>query len=372
MKIETRVEGWRHQRDLLVDGKRVSWLRVQDYQMRIGSALVSMGGIAAVGTDAGERMKGYSRALMADSVTYMTDEGFHVSLLFGIRNYYHRFGYAVCMPFVKHNITTRDAEGAGHNDAGFRIREYRDEDAESLLALYESSNRERTCTFVRPKELFEGITKGSTWGRRASTIVVEDATGKFTGYAAFDQADEEVVVTEANAWNPAAFPALLQHFAQMAIDKRCGELTLLLPHDHLFTELLRRSECRTLVDYPKCSGGMMRIINQDNLFLNLQEEMKRRLSESSLRDTKVRIGLRTELGDTLLDISEGQVTVVPGETCESRLEMPQCKLSQLVAGYRSIGSLSAEGDVILNGDVLEIIETLFPTGYPYVWVGDYF
>lgn len=372
MNIATQIDGWIHNRELLVDGKKVSWLRVQDYTMRIGSARVRMGGIADVGTDSNERMKGYSRRLMEDSVTYMTDQNFDVTMLFGIRNYYHKFGYAVCVPSVRHTMSTRDAEAAGNSEGAFRIRDYAEDDLESLLDLYDDSNSRRTCTLIRPREYYKGIRKGSNWGRRATTIVVENTAGQFAGYAAYDQSEDDVTVTEVEAWDPAAFPTLLHQFAKMAIDRRCGELTFLLPQDHLFAEYLRRSECRTTMEHPKCGGGMMRILNQDSLFQKLQGELGRRVSASEARNTNLRLGLRTDLGDTLLDIQDGQVEAIPGETSDVRLELPQSKLMQLVLGYRSARSLMSESDVNTRGDVLPIIEALFPVDHPYVWKADYF
>ena len=40
----------------------------------------------------------------------MQHEGFDVSMLFGIPNFYPKFGYATCMAQPKVSIKTRDAE----------------------------------------------------------------------------------------------------------------------------------------------------------------------------------------------------------------------------------------------------------------------
>ena len=107
VEIVTTVEGPRRCRALMADGKKVSWLTVIDYRMRIGSAQVRMGGIGGVGTEQAERMKGYSRGLMEDSVRYMRDEGFDVSALFGIRDFDPKFGYAVCLRSSTITMATR-------------------------------------------------------------------------------------------------------------------------------------------------------------------------------------------------------------------------------------------------------------------------
>jgi predicted acetyltransferase len=69
-----------------------------DLPMRIGDAVIRMAGIGDVYTEREHRMKGYMRYLYEDTLTYMTEEGYDVSMLFGIPDFYTKFGYAVCLP----------------------------------------------------------------------------------------------------------------------------------------------------------------------------------------------------------------------------------------------------------------------------------
>ena len=113
MQIETIDEGRSHQRVMRIDGEEVCHLWVIDHTMRIGGAHVRMAGIGDVYTNRAHRMKGYMRQLYVDTVSYMTDQGYEVSMLFGIPNFYTKFGYASSIPTVHFAIKTRDAEAAG-------------------------------------------------------------------------------------------------------------------------------------------------------------------------------------------------------------------------------------------------------------------
>ena len=79
------------------DEDDVSRLWIFEHDMRCGSALLKMGGIGGVGTNEKHRMKGYSRHVMEDSTALMTEHGFDVAMLFGIANFYPKFGYATAL-----------------------------------------------------------------------------------------------------------------------------------------------------------------------------------------------------------------------------------------------------------------------------------
>ncbi len=372
VEITTTIEGPSRRRELMADGKKISWLTLIDHQMRIGSAQVRMGGIAGVGTEPAERMKGHSRRVMEDTIRYMRDEGFDVSALFGIRDFYPKFGYAVCLRSITVTMATRDAERAGSSAGDFRIRPYVEDDLDFLIDLYNTANRSRTGTLVRQRPHFAGIPKGSKWGTPAEVIVVVDDAGGFAGYAAYDRNDVDVIVTEVEAVDAAAFPSLLHEFARLAIERRAGSITLLLPPDQAFAEFCHRYECKVTLDYPRCGRGMMRIVNQDSLFAKISEELNVRVANSHLAGRAACLGVRTDLGDSLLEIQGGRITVQPGRTADDSVELPQSRLMQLVAGYRTAHDLLTEPGVSFHGDALTLAEVLFPPQNAYVWAADHF
>ena len=372
MNITTTGEGRARQRCLSIDGCSVSWLTVIDFPMRIGSARVRIAGIAGVGTDSNFRMRGYSRRVIEDTLDYMRNEGYDMSALFGIRDYYHRFGYAVCLPSVRFTIHTRNAEAAGEYADQYTIRNFTPKDNAKLIELHNNANNVRTGTLVRTSEYFNGIPKGSTWGLTADTIGVENASGDFVGYAAYDHTDEKVDVVEVEASDPKAYAVLLAEFARLAVERRVEMIQLLMPLDCAFAEYCTRYGCKATVQYPKCSDGMMRIMNQDALFTKISDELGTRLSNSALRSFAGKITLKTDLGSTTLAIEDSQVAVEPGNGSEPDITLPQSKLTQIVIGYRSAIDLMSENDVEIRQESIPILNALFPRDNPYMWVADHF
>ncbi len=69
-------------------GIHLSWATVIDQELRFGSSSFLCGGIGGVGTPEEHRRKGYSTIVMKAAVQYMRTQGYPMTYLFGINNYY--------------------------------------------------------------------------------------------------------------------------------------------------------------------------------------------------------------------------------------------------------------------------------------------
>ena len=147
------------------DEENVSALGLIEYQMRFGSAQLKMGGICGVGTKEEYRNKGYSRRVMEATMVFMNENGFDVSMLFGIPHFYPKFGYATVIPETWIDFGTKEAQATVST---YQIRKFEMEDAPKILDLYAANNAERIGTLVREKKPLERIQYGweRLWGCR--------------------------------------------------------------------------------------------------------------------------------------------------------------------------------------------------------------
>src|SRR5262249_3016322 len=111
-EIRVRPDGHNFTVELLAEGEAVSSLEVINLVMRIGHCPVRMGGIGGVGTNDKHRNKGYARRVLEYSTQWMAENGFDCATLFGIGDFYDKFGYAACLPDGRVEVATRDAERA--------------------------------------------------------------------------------------------------------------------------------------------------------------------------------------------------------------------------------------------------------------------
>jgi predicted acetyltransferase len=364
MNIRTRDEVRWHTREMLIDDQVVCWLTVIDYQMRIGSTSVRMAGIAGVETKYEHRKKGYMRVLFDDTLKYMTAGGYDVSLLFGIPDFYDKFGYAPCLADCKTALQTRDAERAAATAPACQIRPFESADLPDILALYERANASRTGSLVRTAEHFKGFQKGTWWDQPAEAVTLLDAQGRFAGYAAWDKRADAVNVIEAESLDATLHPALLAEFARQAIAKRCGQITLHMPYDHPFVEFSRRYGCESTLKVWRNAAGMGRIMNLAGLFEKLKPELEARLARKMSQPVALKIC--GDLGETLVQLGGG--AGVP----TIMLDVPQYRLLQLLMGYRSVQDVLNDTSAHASEGAEPLLDAIFPRGFPYVWTTDEF
>ena len=110
---------------------------------------------------------------------------------------------------------------------------------------------------------------------------------------------------------------------------------------------------------------MMRIVDQKSLFARIEAALERRIAESSLAATGLRLRLRTELGETELRLG-GSGSVA------ADVSLPQATLMQLLMGYREAADALEEPDVRCDGEARRALGILFASPTPYVWQKDRF
>lgn len=373
MEIKTRDEGRDHIRELWLDNEtKACWLHVIDYPMRIGSVVVSMAGIGGVWTAAEHRMKGYMRVLFEDTVRYMTEQGYEVSLLFGIENFYHKYGYATCLSRYTCKVATRDAEAAGVLAQSFTTRPIEAADMPAVLALYDERNATRSGSIVRSIDDFPAFRKGTWYDTSAETQLWEDKTGALLAYAVWDRVRYDVKVSEIEAIDESLYPTLLYALAEQAVAKRCETIELHLPPDHSFAEYVKRYGAEWKIEHPRFSDGMMRILNLQPLFEKLLPELARRLSESRLAGYTGKLSLKTDLGALGLRFEDGQVRLDEKVDAELSLALSQDRLTQLVMGYRSVRDMLNDPEVAMQGDARPLLDALFPLQNGFTWASDHF
>src|SRR6266536_1777487 len=84
--------------ELFVEGKWVSGLEIVPLTIRVGSATVRMDGIGGVETDRAQRNRGYARRLLEATVEHMRRGDAALTMLYGIRDFYPKFGYTTAGP----------------------------------------------------------------------------------------------------------------------------------------------------------------------------------------------------------------------------------------------------------------------------------
>ncbi len=369
LEVIPRGEGV-HRVELRVSGEPVSWLSIIDLKMRIGSAQILVGGIGGVYTKREHRMKGYARRVIEHAIRWMREHGYPLTALFGIPNFYHKFGYAVFMAEHTLSIMTRDAESA---TAHFKVEPAGagEEYSESIARIYNENNALRSGTIVRDPTAWKGFRKGISWEHRPIVYVVKEGD-EVVGYVAYDpwQFGDSLSVAEVGAKEHSlrVYETIVAFLARRAIEDRFSRIVFHVPSDHPLTMLCHRYGYVLTSRHPRRADGMARIANLRAFLEGIKGELERRL-EVARGVGSTTISIKTDIGELTLAIRENEVEILEASKADYKVELPQSAFVQLVMGYRSVRDLAYD---VLKADAksVKLLEVLFPQGVPYVWHPD--
>ncbi|MFT5365589.1 MAG: putative acetyltransferase [Candidatus Latescibacterota bacterium] len=347
------------------DDDNASRLWIVEKTMRIGSTKVKFGGIAGVGTKQEHRMKGYASVVLDASTELMQERGYDMGMLYGIRNFYHRFGYGVVFPVPRLFVKTENLLCA---ESVLKVRAMIKTDGAAVLKLYNRLNTTRNATVVRPTkwsyfELSPGFKKPG------KAVVAEDSRGRIQGYATWCARDEQFLVSEIGCTGAVAFAALAKALGQRA--KRAGvdQVIFDLPADDPFIDLCVPYGCERRIVYPNNSDAMGRIIHLRPLMEKLVPEFSKRVTDAGYVGQDV-LNIETDIGSVGLGVHRGRVRVTDGD--KSNVKIPQLILTQLVMGYRDIDDVMGETGVRSPKKALPLLRVLFPKRDGYMWWSDRF
>ncbi|GAB4556530.1 MAG: hypothetical protein Kow0047_00080 [Anaerolineae bacterium] len=337
----------------VMDGRVVAHLRIVDRTLRVGLAEWRMGGISAVCTSPEFRKQGHASALLEDAIQWMTSQGFDMTLLTGIPDFYDRFGYAVCWPTSFMSIPI---ERAAALDQLVAVAPAGPDDIPDLSSLYEQSWGKRTVSLTRDEPYWRWLCErgGGVW-------IARNARGTACGYIG-GLNDREASVAELVADHPDAARSLLAFSAHRLQSAGRERMRVLIARGDPVVGWLRRVVPVQLIEETLPAGGWMaRFISLESAMQKMQEEFSVRLLRSTLRDWRGRINFETDLGTVALSWRYGHVTVssaMPrgGFTCR----LPQDRLMQLVLGFRTPSDVAMDVDVQIPEEAIPLLDVLFP------------
>ena len=366
---------------LSVEGEGVSGLAIVDQKVRVGTAGLKMAGIAGVWTDDKHRKKGYASRVMWAAIDEMERRRYDISILFGIPDFYHRYGYTVC--FTSPVAQVRTGAILVSKPSNPRVRSARAEDFRRIVDLYSRSNIDRLASTIRspgwqpghkPREMRTGWRMprmGADVARRPGrAFVVEGEHGRIIAYAAYDAQVGHCCVIEVGGTDRAAYPAIANKVRQLAKRAGADQVRFCGPVDDPFGEYLGRFGCGWSVNFPANSGSMGRVITLQSTVNRLLPVLDQRLEASEVSLPGGGLTIVTDIGAVTIQSRKG--LRLAEQRSSVRCSCSQMTLTQLLFGYRSAEDLSIEGDLRVAKKWMPLLTCLFPRSNPYMWWADRF
>ena len=345
--------------DLLDGETSISHLKVWDLTMRIDHVTMRCGGIGAVGTEAEHRQQGHSRRVIEYSLAWMAEQGYQLSALFGIPDYYPKYGFAVALIDSEITVATRDLESAPKR---YTARNMTPEDAPAVLSLYTLNRGSHSGSVVRDPATWNRFRLGANWTDRVGAFVLTEGD-EIVGYASYNLDYWRFAIGEVGYRDASVFDSLLAEIGHRAAQQRVEQVRITTPLDDPFAVHCRRYGCEVKTTYPRHSNGMVRMVNQDATLAIVHPVLAERLAASQL-DWSGILTLETELGRSALALGDGSGAIT--------VALPHTLLMQWLTGYRGVAEGLTSIEQAPAPETVALLQALFPTGQPHLWLTDRF
>lgn len=181
--------------------------------------------------------------------------------------------------------------------------------------------------------------------------------------------EEEGSILELVGIDKPSMSALLRGALERLLDEGVKNISVHAPPEPPYNELLRGF---------KVFGGegvyMDRIVDFGGLLKRLENELSRRLEEGGF-SADARVLLRTPYGDSLLVVEGDRVSVEGGGAADNMVELDRDSTCRLVYGLASFRGLISEGRIrsikLEDGNLIEVLQTLFPRKKFHIWLIDH-
>ena len=320
------------------------------------------GGIGNVTTASGGNRE--AALLISDTMRYMKTRGYHLSMLFGIADFYHRWGFASVLPEYASVITLREADRA--TGPCIKERRMKPGDITAVLSLHNRGDADTSCSIIRSSAHFN-----NRWERWKEARILTDANGKVVASYLGRIAGEDYLIDELNATDTALFPAVLRACLNRARHEYAGRMRFNIPPSHAFAVFLTQYTTDHETHLYRNSNGMIASVNIEEVLECMTAEWESLLSASSMKDMAATVTLVIDNTPYRVRSHHGMIDVVPCPG-ENKFSISRLEFIQLISGYRHLEEIVASRRRALRAPAKSLLQVLFPKRTPYVWLLDRF
>ena len=368
---------------------KVSTCGILALEMQIGAAVVRMDGIGGVNTQEAFRNRGLARHVLNAAVDYMTRGDAALTMLYGITNFYPKFGYATAGPDYALELPVPREQIV--YATGWTVRAFEPADFDAVRSLYDDSIQGTCGAAVRSPDTYPWTRLRALRDdeRPNQCRVVIDQHGQLRGYAwrgsgcgFMPYYDKDVVgklmLSEAFADSPVAADVLLDACLNWGMDEAVRraqaieQVVIFMPPEGIVASSAMTRTATFKQSFIATGGSMVRVLNVERLFRALEPEFRARIAASRV-DWTGTLQFMTEIGGAAIAIDGTNVEVRPivSEVHNVHtLRLPQSALARFAMGSLNPDTILARHNVPSSATMNTLIETLFPRRHSHMFLVD--
>lgn len=352
-----------HTRIALHKNDIVGGLRLNTDTIRIGEARLKMGGIGWVTTVEQYRGKGICRVLMDDALGYMRQHGYHVSMLFGIPDFYHRWGYVTTLADYSIMVDTMEALTFKN---GLTVRAAKPGDIGAIRRMHAADDGDVACSIVRGEAHFS-----CRWDLIEGLNVLTDEKGKVLAYYHTAVRGDHLAVLEAGSVEPGVCGAILGAVAELADEHALGHIRFHAPPSSTIARSLLLCKSRHEMRLDRDADGMMVFMDVGETLETMVPEWEALVARTAVSQYRTEVTLFVDGVPYRIRGNRGAIDVAQ-TSGTNKISVSQGDLMHLVTGYRYPMDVLLSGRFIIAPEARDLFGVLFPKRTPYVWKFDRF
>jgi hypothetical protein len=374
--------------DLMHEGKSVSRLWLTPFTLHVGEALVRMDGVGGVGTDEAYRSRGYSRRVLQAAIDHMTRGDAALTMLYGIRDFYPKFGYATAGPDHIAILTDLDRDSTLPSD--WSVRDFAPDDLADVQRIHFLNTSRAVGAAQRDSagSVWEHLQKVPEGSKKDACRVVVGPDGAIHGYlwranwcwyvnnVLESNYKRALVLGEVMADGPAAADAVLAACRMWAnqepVARKVNEVVLAFAPEGPLAAAAMRQDARLLRNYSACGGSMARVINVERLMRALLPELEARLKRAA-DPFEGTLEFQTEIGSATLRIDSGTISIAKSAAkrpAKTTVKLPQYELARLALGAFPPEDVLARLPDTPSAESARVLQALFPLRHPHMHLPD--
>ena len=358
-------------RVVVVNDKVISTLRVWERRMRVGTSLVTMGGIGGVCTHPNYRGVGYASALMRDTIDYLRTTGCDLGVLFSIipEAFYRRLGWTT-LPLHGFNVSCNSATRAT-DSTEWQITDFNPEtDLDAVAALYDQTNAQQSGTITRTRAYWD---MAPSRIRGVLPTVIAHRNGHIKGYLNYEIDGKQAEVREVGyiSDHPTVLDAFASHFFEVCEAQGVEEIEGRFPSQHPFAERLI-TQGNSSVTPTEYTGMMLYAVSPSVLLRRLIVQWESLIADAEERfpPFTVKLPALNNQQAVLRHNADGTLQIVPDDTdaVDLGVDITEADFWQLLFG--EIGWEQISPDATVSEEISAFLTVLFPKRDIIFWSPD--
>ena len=337
---------------------------------RLGTETVPVGEIGVIGTHPEYRRQGLGRQLMAHLLKTARERGYALCFLYGIRDYYQRFGFAYAVPHHAYDYLQIDKGLLQRWQCHHQVESFSEADLPGMAELYAENCQHIPCSQVRSQDYWQHKTSTTNVGPHQWYVFRQERQLRGYLWVTEDASAGRVLIREAAVADDAAVESIGAYlYAKIALVEQAQRVSARVPLGHPFGDYLfrhgARAACYNQI-FPGTWAGMYRIVDLTVVCEALRGSFQERISRSRFWRLSQTYKLQTELGSVVLHLDDGKVQILVDKLSDQTLPVAADILTQMVTGYQD-ALYHQQRLQHLSPDQMELLQVLFPLGNPYIW-----